>query len=92
VPNTAAIVFPNPSTGGPVNVKPPVYTGTATVKVQLFTTAFRKVQENDYSTLPYGPIKVLMQDDWGKPLASGLYYVVITVNDHRSITKLLLLR
>ncbi len=90
---TTPIVFPNPSSGGPVNVMPTAYTGTADVKVQIFTTAFRKVQEKPYPSLPYGPIKIYMQDDWGTPLASGLYYVVITVNSHqRSIAKLLLLR
>ena len=90
---TTPIVFPNPSSGGPVNVMPPSYTGTADVKIQIFTTAFRMVQERPYPTLPYGPIKIYMQDDWGTPLASGLYYVVITVNSHqRSIAKLLLLR
>ncbi|HJT24650.1 MAG TPA: hypothetical protein VJ873_08750, partial [bacterium] len=92
-PVTTPIVFPNPSSGNPVNVMPPVYPGAADVRVQLFTIAFRKVQEQSYSSLPYGPVKINMLDEWGSPLASGLYYVVITVNDsQRSVAKLLLFR
>ncbi|HJT24418.1 MAG TPA: hypothetical protein VJ873_07560, partial [bacterium] len=92
-PVTTPIVFPNPSNGGPINVMPPAYQGTADVTVQLYTTAFRKVQEQSYSSLPYGPLKINMLDEWGSPLASGLYYVVITVDaHHRTVAKLLLLR
>jgi len=92
-PAAKAVVYPNPSNGGPVSVMAAVYSGTANVKVQVFTTAFRKVQEKLYTLQPYGPIQILMQDDWGNPLASGLYYVVISVNgNQRSVTKLLLLR
>ena len=71
---------------------PAAYTGTAEVKAQVFTTAFRKVQEQDHPSMPYGPLTVRMVDEWGNPLADGLYYVVITVDGHRSIAKLLLLR
>jgi hypothetical protein len=92
-PITTPLVFPNPSSGSPVQALPPTYTGTANVSVQLFTTAFRKVQDQTFASMPYGPIKIYMQDDWGSPLASGLYYVIITVNGHqRSVAKLLLLR
>ncbi|HJT23299.1 MAG TPA: hypothetical protein VJ873_01900, partial [bacterium] len=94
-PQSAAtpIVFPNPSTGGPVNVLAAAYTGTANVSVEIFTTAFRRVQAQSYANLPYGPIKIEMQDDWQHPLASGLYYVVIQVDGQpRTVTKLLLLR
>ncbi len=89
---SSVVVYPNPSTGAPVSVLPPSYTGTADVKAQVFTTAFRKVQEQDHASMPYGPLTVRMEDDWGNPLADGLYYVVITVDGHRSIAKLLLLR
>ncbi len=86
------VVYPNPSNGAPVSVLPPFYTGTADVKVQVFTTAFRKVQDQNYPSMPYGPLTVRMQDEWGNPLADGLYYVVVTVDGRRSIAKLLLLR
>ena len=76
-----------------MSVMPPAFTGSADVTVQVFTTAFRKVQENSYPATTYGPLKILMRDDWGNPLASGLYYVVVNVDGHqRSVAKLLLLR
>jgi hypothetical protein len=92
-PIANAVIYPNPSNGGPVSVMPPTYSGTADVKVQLFTIAFRKVQDKTYNSLPYGPVQVAMEDSWGNPLASGLYYVVVTIDgSQRSIAKLLLLR
>ena len=91
-PVTTPIVFPNPSTGGSVSVLPASYTGNKDVKIQIFTTAFRLVQETDYSSVPYGPLTVNLVDKWGHPLASGLYYVVIEVDGHHSVVKLLLLR
>jgi hypothetical protein len=72
---------------------PQVFTGTASIKVQIFTTAFRKVQERVYPPQAYGqPVTVYPTDTWGSPLASGLYYAVITVDDTRSVLKLLILR
>jgi len=100
---TQVVLYPNPSTGGPVNLLVPG-SGTATVKVQIFTTAFRKVQERDYPNIPLGTTgngpTVDMTDNWGDPLASGLYYVVVTTTpqqnsggqSQRFIGKLLLLR
>jgi len=86
------VVYPNPSNGGPVSVLPPAYTGNEDVKIQLFTIAFRKVKETLYRSVPYGPLQVDLTDDWGHPLASGLYYVVIEAGGQRSVVKLLLLR
>jgi hypothetical protein len=72
---------------------PQVFTGTASIKVQIFTTAFRKVQERVYPSQIYGsPVTVYPTDTWGSPLASGLYYAVITVNNSHSIVKILILR
>lgn len=91
-PNSTAVVYPNPSSGGPVSVLPPAYVGNQDVTIQLFTIAFRKVQETTYRSVPYGPLKINLVDDWGNPLASGLYYVVIEVGNERNVVKLLLLR
>ena len=90
--NSTPEVFPNPSSGEPVSVLPPSYVGNQDVKIQLFTTAFRKVKETIDRSVPYGPLKFELMDDWDHPLASGLYYVVIEVGNHRSVMKLLLLR
>jgi hypothetical protein len=93
MPNTTPKVFPNPSSGGPIQVMPQVFQGTAAIKVQLFTTAFRKVLETVYPAQTYGnPVTIIPDDTWGVPLASGLYYAVITVDDTRSVVKLLILR
>lgn len=51
------------------------------------------VQEKVYPPQAYGtPVTVIPSDTWGTPLASGLYYAVITVQDTRSIVKMLILR
>lgn len=95
-PNTTPIVFPNPSTGGPVMVAASFAEPVNQVDVQIFTTAFRKVQDNTVNpgtAASNWRILIQMQDSWGNPLASGLYYVVITADGHqRSVVKLLLLR
>ncbi len=86
------IVYPNPSDGGPIQVLPPSYQGPSDVKVEIFTTAFRKVQEMDYTGIAYGALTVIPQDNWGSPLASGLYYVVVYTKSGRSVGKILILR
>lgn len=101
--STAVIVSPNPSDGTqPVSVTIPTALGSSDVKVQIFTTAFRKVQEQDYSSTTQGSVypsipasrkvAIKLVDNWNKPLASGLYYVVVHTSKGRSIGKLLLLR
>ena len=58
--------------------------GTADVKVEIFTTAFRKVQEMPFSNVQLGMasngISVPMTDRHNDLLASGLYYVVVTTS------------
>ncbi|HTC21129.1 MAG TPA: hypothetical protein VK859_09795, partial [bacterium] len=91
--NPVVVVYPNPVTGPTVNVLPPAYTGTADVRIEIFTLGFRKVQDHIYSNIPDGtPVVVELVDRFGTPLANGLYYVVVTVDGHRSIAKLLILR
>ena len=90
---TQVVLYPNPSNGTePLFIAIPLTT-PADVKVQIFTTAFRKVQEKNYPNQPVGvPVAIALTDRGGVPLASGLYYVVITWPQGRSIQKLLLLR
>jgi len=65
-----------------VFVVAPGRTSTSTVIVQIFTTAFRLVQQQEFKQIPLGtdlpPVNLV--DKSGKPLASGLYYVVVTVD------------
>jgi hypothetical protein len=94
VPQKYPVIYPNPVDGpGPVNVRPPTFQGVCNVKVQIFTLAFRKVQEKIYPGQVAGqdcPIQLV--DDHNDQLADGLYYVVVTTSAGRSIGKMLVLR
>jgi hypothetical protein len=95
------VIFPNPSDGTkPVCVNVPGLASNSNVTVQIFTIAFRKVQEIPFTNVPAGTVSFSLTDRYGTPLASGLYYVVITTtpsgatgqSPKRSVGKLLLLR
>jgi hypothetical protein len=90
--NTEPVVYPNPSTGGPVNILPPL-TKASDVKVQIFTVAFRRVNETAFPQVPAGAsVSITLTDFGNKPLASGLYYVVVETDSGRSIAKLMIIR
>lgn len=56
----------------------PPYSGAADVKVQLFTTAFRKVSDTTYSQVNAGTdISFKPVDSQGNALANGVYYVAV---------------
>jgi hypothetical protein len=88
------ILFPNPVTGdGPVSIRLPNYRGAATVTLQVFTTAFRMVNTLSYPNQVGGvDVALPLSDRHGVPLANGLYYVLVTTPDGKSILKLLVLR
>jgi pectate lyase len=91
--NTGVVIYPNPVTGPAVNVLPPAYQGIEDVHIEIFTATFRKVQDKTYPNVPHGvAVTVDLKDKWGAPLADGLYYIVVIVDGHRSIAKLLILR
>jgi hypothetical protein len=72
---------------------PPYDTGIQKVRVEIYTLAFRKVQDNSYPALPTGTVLTIsLTGKSGTPLANGIYYVVVTVNGQRAIGKLLILR
>jgi hypothetical protein len=55
--------------------------------------AFRKVQEKVFSQAPLGTdIQMDLTDKDGTPLASGLYYVVVSYDGNRFVGKLLILK
>jgi hypothetical protein len=62
--------------------------------VQIFTVAFRKVKEQVFPDRPAGTstLSISLVDNWGYPLANGLYYVVVQTNQNRWVEKLLVLR
>jgi hypothetical protein len=68
-------------------------TAASSVKIQVFTLAFRKVREiNIPQALAGADLGLSLNDDGGNVLANGLYYVVVTTKQGRKIGKLLILR
>lgn len=67
---------------------------TSQATISVYTTAFRRVNEINLPALPAGATDVALPltDRWGKPLANGLYYVVVQTSQGRFITRLLVLR
>jgi len=91
--NTQVVIYPNPVTGGGVNILPPAYSGSQDVRIEIFTLSFRKVFDQTFQAVASGTtINLPLTDSFGHPLADGLYYVVVTVNGRHSIAKLLILR
>jgi hypothetical protein len=101
------VIYPNPSDGTqPVTVQVALAQATDTVQLQVFTLAFRSVQDVTVTSLSPNvtastltgvsaktwKIQIPALDKWGSPLASGLYYVVITANGKKTIGKMLILR
>jgi hypothetical protein len=63
------------------------------VKVQIFTVAFRMVQEQVLPQVPAGAdVSIELKDKSGMPLASGLYYIRVMVDGKHNIGKLMILR
>jgi O-glycosyl hydrolase len=86
-------IYPNPAQGSTVQILPPAYHGTVNVRVEIFTLAFRRVQDNTYPSVPSGTaITLSLTGKSGNGLANGLYYVVVTIDRQRSIGKLLILK
>jgi hypothetical protein len=87
------VIYPNPVTGGAPVTLVVNLASTANVRVQIFTTAFRKVVDETIPDVPAGTSKlpVTLVDREGRPLANGLYYVVITANGKHWVLKLLIL-
>jgi hypothetical protein len=74
-------------------IRLPNYPGVGTVRIEVFTTAFRKVNAPPPSQQAGGAtVDLPLTDKGGSPLANGLYYVVVNSPAGKSILKLLLLR
>jgi hypothetical protein len=94
-PQATVIVYPNPVTGpGPVTVQVSLGSPALKVTIEVFTLAFRKVNEITLSNVPAGitDIALFLTDRGGKPLANGLYYLLVQTPQGRSITKIMVLR
>jgi len=89
---TVPIVYPNPTSGQPVNLRLPLKQ-VSDVTVQIFTLAFRKVwQQNFPQVAPSTALSVPLSDASGTQLANGLYYIVALTSEGTYKTKLLILR
>lgn len=86
-------IYPNPAPGPTVNILPPSYNGISNVRVEIYTLAYRKVQDTTFDSVPSGTaVTISLTGRDGKPLSNGIYYVVVTVNGQRATGKLLVLK
>ena len=87
------VLYPNPTNGQPVTLELAGITTNTSIKVQVYTLAFRKVQDETMGISPATPWVVIQPVDRGNNLlANGVYYVVVTTPAKRSVLKLLVLR
>jgi hypothetical protein len=87
--------YPNPVSDGPlkVDITTP---GSATIEVDVFTTAFRKIAEHTVVATAASPgfgtvttVQWDLKDRQGKSVADGLYYLRIQVHGTQESTKIL---
>jgi rhamnogalacturonan endolyase len=92
---SGVVLYPNPVKGpGPVTLQITLAAPASSVKIEIFTTAFRKVNEIDLSNVSAGVtiVPVSLSGKGGETLANGLYYVVVVTPKGRFVTKLLVLK
>jgi hypothetical protein len=89
------IAYPNPVLGGEtVTVNVPLGEASESVVLQVFTTAYRKILEENLGPMAAGmnDVGLTLRDDKAKALANGIYYIVVTTPQGRAIGKLVILR
>jgi hypothetical protein len=89
------VIYPNPvKEQGPATIRISLPVRAAEIDIQIFTAAFRKVNETKLMQVPAGVTETSLNlaDRWGKSLANGLYYVMVTIDGKRLMAKLLILR
>ncbi len=85
-------IFPNPVFGsGPVSIQFVLNNPAGQVNLKIFTIAFRKVKESTFQNVPAGlfQTQLNMMDDYGVPLANGLYYLVVTTPQGHVVGKII---
>jgi hypothetical protein len=82
--------YPNPvKDAGPVSIQMQVPLGS-TVEWSVFTTSFRKIL--DVSNPVSGNNTNIvwdLNDDWGEPVANGLYYIRIVISGSEKTSKII---
>jgi hypothetical protein len=89
------VVAPNPVSGNSQTVTLWVNNPTiGNLHVKLYTIAFREVNEQVFNHVSAGVtgLTIDLHDKRGNQLADGLYYIVVSGNIARGMTKLLILR
>jgi len=86
------VIYPNPAPGGAPVTLVLNLDAQSDVRVQIYTLAFRKVEDKTVPHVPAGlsNLPIPLVDRWGKTLANGLYYLVVTANGKRWVLKLLI--
>jgi hypothetical protein len=85
-------IYPNPWNGGSDPSVRVTLQHLSDLKIRMFTTAYRKVWEGDFSQVPVGTenFEIGLRDKKGTSLANGVYYIVVDTFKRRFISKLLL--
>jgi hypothetical protein len=90
------VLYPNPCQGGcdEVTVNVNVRQAGEAVRIQIFTTAYRKTAETVLREMPEGcrRVKLALRDSKGVLLANGLYHVVVTTPSGRAQGVIVILR
>ena len=90
--NGKPLLYPNPATTAFVKIQLNL-AGTSDVKLQIYTTAYRKVRDMTVQQVSAGSDVTLdLVDKTNAPLGNGLFYVVVTTNQGKSVLKLLIFR
>lgn len=85
-------IFPNPAKGVSEVTLAPFLTGISDVRVQIYTTAFRKVLDTTFpQTSPGQYLTLPLLDASDRSLANGLYYVMVTTAQGKTLLKLIVL-
>jgi chitinase len=92
-PPGGGILYPNPAqSGNSVNLRLGL-SSPSPVEIKVFTLSFRKVQDRTYPQVEaQGMVPIPLSDEAGKPLANGLYYLVVNTNQGNFIEKLLVVK
>jgi hypothetical protein len=88
------LLIPNPADGTvPVKLQGLDLEPGAPVKVQVFTLSYRKIWEQVIPpTSSHDAVEIPLSDQWGTPLANGLYFVIASAGSERWTGKLMVLR
>jgi hypothetical protein len=87
------VLYPNPYKGNAPALLYLSLTSPASVQVQIFTIAFRKIYDQTLNPIMPGQNLTLpLKGADGNAFSNGIYYVVVTVNGNRQFMKWLILR